>query len=91
MKKLYKLHKFINCYLNDKKFREYFDSFNASDEVTNKYIHSVGNLTLLNGKKNIEASNNPFEEKIKIYQNKGKYNQKKRKNYIFPYHPKNWS
>ena len=29
---LYKLHNFINRYLNDRKFREYFDSFNASEE-----------------------------------------------------------
>lgn len=37
-------------------------------------IHTLGNLTLLSGKKNIEARNNPFEDKIKTYQGKGLYN-----------------
>lgn len=38
-----------------------------------KWLDSGGNLTLLSGKKNIEASNNPFAEKISIYAGKGKY------------------
>ncbi len=42
-------------------------------EIADKYLNSIGNLTLLSGKKNIEASNNPFEEKINIYEGKGKY------------------
>lgn len=37
-------------------------------------IHTLGNLTLLSGKKNIEARNNPFEDKIKTYKGKGLYN-----------------
>lgn len=37
-------------------------------------IHTLGNLTLLSGKKNIEARNNPYEDKIKTYQGKGLYN-----------------
>jgi len=44
-----------------------------NEEIANKYINSIGNLTLLSGKKNIEASNNPFEEKINIYEGKGRY------------------
>jgi len=42
-------------------------------EIADKWINSIGNLTLLSGKKNIEASNNPFEDKINIYDGKGKY------------------
>jgi len=38
-----------------------------------EWVHSLGNLTLLSGKKNIEASNDSFENKISIYQGKGKY------------------
>lgn len=36
-------------------------------------VHTLGNLTLLSGKKNIQASNDSFENKISIYQGKGKY------------------
>lgn len=36
-------------------------------------IHTLGNLTLLSGKKNIEARNNPYQDKIKTYQGKGLY------------------
>lgn len=36
-------------------------------------LNSLGNLTLLSGSKNIEASNNAFEIKISIYNGKGKY------------------
>lgn len=36
-------------------------------------VHKLGNLTLLSGKKNIEASNNSFENKVSIYQGKGKH------------------
>jgi len=34
-------------------------------------VNSLSNLTLLSGKKNIEASNNSFEEKLKVYKGKG--------------------
>ncbi len=44
-----------------------------TDEISDNYINSIGNLTLLSGKKNIEASNNPFSIKIGIYEGKGKY------------------
>lgn len=36
-------------------------------------VHKLGNLTLLSGRKNIEASRNSFENKISIYQGKGKH------------------
>jgi len=36
-----------------------------------KWLNKLGNLTLLSGKKNIRASNNPFGEKKKIYKGKG--------------------
>ncbi len=38
-----------------------------TEKVEKKYLNSGGNLTLLRGKKNIDASNKPFIEKIKIY------------------------
>tara|TARA_R110002072_G_scaffold75624_1_gene177866 strand:+ start:9365 stop:11119 length:1755 start_codon:yes stop_codon:yes gene_type:complete len=37
------------------------------------YVNTIGNMTLLSGKKNIEASNDAFENKISIYQGKGKH------------------
>lgn len=36
-------------------------------------VHSLGNLTLLSGKKNIEASDDSFTNKISIYKGKGKH------------------
>lgn len=42
-------------------------------EIAEANIHNLGNLTLLSGSKNIEASNKPFVEKIMIYNGKGKY------------------
>ncbi len=56
-----------------KKFKEWD---HISEEVANKWINSAGNLTLLSGSKNIEASNNPFANKINIYKGKGKYGDK---------------
>ena len=50
---------------------EHFDQKTAS-----AWINTVGNITLLSGKKNIEASNNPFEQKINVYKGKGKYRNK---------------
>lgn len=43
-----------------------------SDKEATLYLNLLPNLTLLSGKKNIEASNSPFDEKIEIYQGKGK-------------------
>ncbi len=38
-----------------------------SEEERERYTHSLGNLTLLGGKKNTEASNLDFKDKKKIY------------------------
>ena len=43
-------------------------------EIETEFLHSIGNLTLLSGKKNISANNCSFTKKIEIY--KGKGNQK---------------
>ncbi len=42
-----------------------------SKEQAEKLVNTLGNLTLLSGKKNIDASNRPFSEKINIYKGKG--------------------
>lgn len=59
-----------------KKFEEWN---HISKEVSEKWLNSVGNITLLSGAKNIEASNNPFNIKINIYRGKGKYENKDEK------------
>jgi len=41
-------------------------------EIAESLVNTLGNLTLLSGKKNIEASNSPFDEKVEIYEGKGK-------------------
>ena len=46
-----------------------------TDDNYNTWINSAGNLTLLSGAKNIEASNNPFNVKINVYKGKGKYSK----------------
>jgi uncharacterized protein with ParB-like and HNH nuclease domain len=46
----------------------HFDNSNAKEK-----INSLGNLTLLSGAKNIEASNNSFAMKISVYNGTGKY------------------
>ncbi len=57
-----------------------FDEWSHINEATaRKWMNSSGNLTLLSGKKNIEASNNPFKEKISVYRGKGKYDNKNTK------------
>ena len=38
-----------------------------SHEAGDKVINTIGNLTLLSGRKNIEASNRPFPDKLKTY------------------------
>jgi uncharacterized protein with ParB-like and HNH nuclease domain len=45
-------------------------------ELSASWLNSAGNLTLLCGAKNIEASNNPFSIKMEIYKGKGKYENK---------------
>ena len=45
-------------------------------DTGNSYLHTAGNLTLLSSKKNIEALNYSFEDKINIYQGLGKKQNK---------------
>jgi uncharacterized protein with ParB-like and HNH nuclease domain len=52
-----------------KKYKEWTEMLD--EEFAEKWLNKPGNLTLLSGKKNIEASNNPFEKKIKVYKGKG--------------------
>jgi uncharacterized protein with ParB-like and HNH nuclease domain len=42
-----------------------YDDF--TEEEHGQYVHNLGNLTLLGGKKNSRASNKPFNEKLEIY------------------------
>lgn len=42
-----------------------------SDEESAKILHTIGNLTLLSGTKNIQASYNSFPKKLSIYDGKG--------------------
>jgi len=39
-----------------------------------EYVHKLGNLTLLSGRKNIQASDDEFDKKVQIYKGKGKHN-----------------
>jgi len=50
----------------DLDWNEYFDETSA-----NKYLNSLGNLTLLSGLKNIQASNRNFKDKHEIYKGNG--------------------
>lgn len=58
-----------------KKFSEWN---HIEEETAENYLNSIGNLTLLGGSKNVEASNLPFEAKLNIYKGKGKSNNKKK-------------
>ena len=59
---------------------EKFEAWNhITREFALKWMNSAGNLTLLSGSKNIEASNNPFDVKMDVYKGKGKYDQKNEK------------
>lgn len=49
------------------------------DRVGKEYVNKLGNLTLLSGKMNIEASNNPFANKVSVYQGKGLYKEDDKK------------
>jgi hypothetical protein len=57
-----------------------FDKFpewnHITKDVASLWLNSAGNITLLGGAKNIEASNNPFKVKMEIYKGKGKYDTK---------------
>ena len=48
------------------------------EDTADNYLNSIGNLTLLGGSKNVEASNLPFGAKLNIYKGKGKSNNKKK-------------
>ncbi|MDP2904411.1 MAG: DUF262 domain-containing HNH endonuclease family protein [Methylovulum sp.] len=61
------------------KHEKYSEWGHISKETSTKWLNSIGNLTLLSGTKNIEASNNPFDVKIGVYQGKGKYDDKNNK------------
>ena len=49
---------------------EYHHTYQFEEKHQN-YIDKLPNLTLLSGRKNIQASNNPFSEKKKCYRGKG--------------------
>jgi uncharacterized protein with ParB-like and HNH nuclease domain len=61
------------------KYGKFLEWNHISKETSSKWLNSAGNLTLLSGAKNIEASNNPFKVKIEIYKGKGKYDHKNEK------------
>lgn len=58
------------------KFDKLSEWSHISDIDATKWLNSAGNITLLGGAKNIEASNNPFKIKMEIYKGKGKYDTK---------------
>lgn len=61
------------------KYEKFTEWDHFSKDIAAKWINSVGNLTLLSGAKNIEASNNPFSVKMDVYKGKGKYDTKDEK------------
>jgi len=58
------------------KYSKYSEWDHISPEISTAWLNSAGNLTLLGGAKNIEASNNPFATKMDVYRGKGKYDNK---------------
>jgi len=62
--------------VKNEKFTEWC---HISKDNAAKWLNSAGNITLLSGAKNIEASNNPFKVKMDVYQGKGKYDHKNEK------------
>lgn len=58
------------------KYEKYPEWSHIAKDVSAKWLNSAGNLTLLGGAKNIEASNNPFNVKMEVYKGKGKYETK---------------
>ena len=58
------------------KYKNFSEWGHISDEIATKWLNSAGNITLLSGAKNIEASNNPFNVKMEVYKGKGKYDNK---------------
>jgi len=61
------------------KYSKFKEWSHINGEIAKKWINSAGNLTLLSGAKNIEASNNPFDIKMGVYKGKGKYDDKNAK------------
>ena len=56
-----------------KKYQEHSEWIKLfTKELADKYLNSIGNLTLLSGTKNIKASNDIFENKIDIYLGNGR-------------------
>lgn len=58
------------------KYEKYPEWNHITKDVSAKWLNSAGNITLLSGAKNIEASNNPFNVKMEVYKGKGKYGEK---------------
>lgn len=58
------------------KYEKYPEWNHITKDVSAKWLNSAGNITLLSGAKNIEASNNPFNVKMEVYKGKGKYDEK---------------
>lgn len=61
------------------KYEKFPEWKHISKDISAKWLNSAGNLTLLSGAKNIEASNNPFHIKMDVYKGKGKYENKNEK------------
>lgn len=61
------------------KYYKYPEWSHITNDVATAWLNSAGNLTLLGGAKNIEASNNPFAVKMEVYKGKGKYDTKNEK------------
>jgi hypothetical protein len=59
-----------------RQFSKFDEWKHFTKETASKWLNSAGNLTLLGGAKNIEASNNPFSVKMDVYKGKGKYDTK---------------
>lgn len=58
------------------KYYKYPEWSHITKDISAAWLNSAGNLTLLGGAKNIEASNNPFVVKMEVYKGKGKYDTK---------------
>jgi uncharacterized protein with ParB-like and HNH nuclease domain len=58
------------------KYKNFSEWNHITDDIATKWLNSTGNITLLGGAKNIEASNNPFKMKMGVYKGKGKYDEK---------------
>jgi hypothetical protein len=61
------------------KYEKFAEWNHISKDIAAKWLNSAGNITLLSGAKNIEASNNPFIVKMDVYKGKGKYDTKDEK------------